>query len=63
MNDGGTDAPDNLQCVHPLANRAKGTMGNQQFIDMCIAVASHAAHSDINSKPPLVLSLGKDRPN
>jgi hypothetical protein len=42
MNDGGTDDPANLQAVHPLVNRAKGTMGNQQFIDMCKAVASHA---------------------
>ena len=42
MNDGGTDELDNLQAVHPLVNRAKGTMGNHQFIDMCIAVASYS---------------------
>lgn len=42
INDGGTDDCDNLQCVHPLVNKAKGTMGNQQFIDMCKAIAAHA---------------------
>ena len=48
MNDGGTDDPGNLQAVHPLVNRAKGTMGNQQFIDMCKAVAAMAnGHSDM----------------
>jgi len=41
IQDGGTDEVDNLQAVHPLVNRAKGTMGNQQFIDMCAAVAAH----------------------
>lgn len=39
MNDGGSDDIENLQAVHPLVNRAKGTMGNVQFIEMCIAVA------------------------
>ena len=43
MNDGGTDDVENLQAVHPLVNRAKGTMGNQQFIDMCRAVALHTS--------------------
>ena len=43
MNEGGTDDVNNLQGVHPLVNRAKGTMGNQQFIDMCIAVAGRHA--------------------
>jgi len=54
MNDGGTDEVDNLQAVHPLVNRAKGTMGNQQFIDMCKAVASFASNgSDDVSKDEL----------
>jgi hypothetical protein len=44
MNDGGTDDIENLQAVHPLVNRAKGTMGNQQFIDMCKSVAMYAAN-------------------
>ena len=43
MNDGGTDDIANLQALHPLVNRAKGTMGNQQFIDMCKAVANFAS--------------------
>ena len=43
MNDGGGDEVDNLQAVHPLVNRAKGTMGNQQFIEMCRAVTMHIA--------------------
>ena len=49
MNDGGTDDISNLQAVHPLVNRAKGTMGNSQFIEMCVAVANHCEgkrHSD-----------------
>jgi hypothetical protein len=50
MNDGGSDCIDNLQCVHPLVNRAKGTMGNQQFIDMCIAVAER--HAIAYTHPP-----------
>lgn len=45
IQDGGTDLPDNLQCVHPIANKAKGTMGNDQFIAMCMAVADHARKS------------------
>ena len=43
--DGGSDLIDNLECVHPLGNRAKGTMGKAQFVDMCIAVANHASSS------------------
>ena len=42
INDGGSDDPENLQCVHPLPNKAKGTMSNQQFISLCKAVAEHA---------------------
>lgn len=41
IHDGGSDEVDNLQAVHPLVNRAKGTMGNQQFIDMCRAVVAY----------------------
>ena len=44
MNDGGTDDVENLQAVHPLVNRAKGTMGNDQFIAMCVAVADCSRH-------------------
>jgi len=42
MADGGDDSIENLECVHPLANIAKGTMGKQQFVAMCVAVANHA---------------------
>lgn len=38
IQDGGSDEVDNLQCVHPLVNKAKGTMSNDQFIDMCRSV-------------------------
>lgn len=41
MQDGGNDEVDNLQCVHPLVNQAKGSMGNVQFIDMCRQVADY----------------------
>ena len=54
MNDGGTDDIANLQAVHPLVNRAKGTMGNQQFIDMCKAVANFTSGvSDVATAPEL----------
>ena len=43
VNDGGSDEPENLQCLHPLANTAKGTMSNQQFISLCKSVAAHAS--------------------
>lgn len=46
IQDGGTDDVDNLQAVHPLVNRAKGTMGNQQFIDLCRAVVKHQDSAD-----------------
>jgi len=39
--DGGTNHIENLQCVHPLINKMKGTMSNQQFIELCKAVARH----------------------
>ena len=35
---GGSDA-DNLQLVTKAVNAAKGTMGQREFIDMCIDVA------------------------
>ena len=38
MEDGGKDTIDNLQFVHPLVNRAKGTMPQSQFVAMCHAV-------------------------
>ena len=43
MSSGGGDDIDNLDCVHPVANRAKGTMSKEDFIEMCIAVATHQA--------------------
>lgn len=42
LSDGGRHEVGNLQCVHPLVNKAKGTMSNSQFIDMCKAVAEQA---------------------
>jgi hypothetical protein len=39
--DGGTNHVSNLQCVHPLINKMKGTMSSQQFIELCKAVARH----------------------
>ena len=41
--DGGTNHVDNLQCVHPVVNKMKGTMSNQQFVDMCKKVAKNSA--------------------
>lgn len=38
---GGGDSIDNLNPVHPLVNTAKGTMGQDEFIEMCVAVANH----------------------
>ena len=43
MADGGTDEVDNLQCVHPLINKMKGTMGNAQFVEMCGRVSGKSA--------------------
>lgn len=40
MVDGGGDNIENLQAVHPLANTAKGTMPNSQFVEMCEAIAA-----------------------
>lgn len=47
LNDGGSNDAENLQCVHPLVNKAKGTMGNQQFIEMCKAVAELARKREL----------------
>ena len=40
--DGGTNHVNNLQCVHPVINRMKGTMSNEQFVDMCKKVAENS---------------------
>lgn len=47
INDGGKHEPENLQCVHALVNKAKGTMGNEQFISMCKAVADQAKRREL----------------
>lgn len=47
LNDGGKHEVENLQCVHPLVNKAKGTMGNDQFIAMCKAVAEQARKREL----------------
>ena len=56
MSQGGDDSIENLDCVHAIANQAKGTMGKQEFIAMCIAVARH---NGCENQPPYALSLGK----
>jgi hypothetical protein len=38
----GTNSPDNLQWVTEEINTAKGTMSQEAFIRMCVAVAKHA---------------------
>jgi hypothetical protein len=35
---------DNLQIVCPEANRAKGMMTDQEFLDLCKEVIIHAGH-------------------
>ncbi len=40
LSKGGSNEVENLQALHPLVNRAKGTMTNDEFVEMCIAVAS-----------------------
>lgn len=47
--DGGSNTIDNLECVHPLVNRAKGTMGKAQFVQMCVAVAEWQAQKNLGS--------------
>jgi hypothetical protein len=37
---GGLNAIENIQIVHFLVNRAKGTMENHEFVEMCCAVSS-----------------------
>lgn len=59
MNDGGADDIDNLQAVHPLVNRAKGTMGNDQFVAMCIAVANYVQHGDQRATQSEIESVKK----
>jgi 5-methylcytosine-specific restriction endonuclease McrA len=39
---GGTHAPDNAQIVTREINRAKGTMTNEEFINLCRLVVEHA---------------------
>lgn len=39
---GGTDECSNLQLLSPLVNTAKGTMTNDEFIGMCVAVAEYS---------------------
>jgi len=41
---GGENTIDNLQIVCPEANRAKGMMTDQEFIDLCKEVVIHAGH-------------------
>ena len=40
--DGGWHGVDNLQVLHKVVNRMKGTMGNDEFIQWCRLVADHA---------------------
>lgn len=39
---GGASTMENIQLLHPIVNRAKGSLPQQQFIDMCAAIASRA---------------------
>lgn len=41
---GGDNSLDNLQIVCPEANRAKGMMTDQEFIELCKEVVIHAGH-------------------
>lgn len=52
MADGGTNDIANLQCVHPLVNRMKGTMSNEQFVDMCRRVAEAQEYHE-GTHPPV----------
>lgn len=42
VSSGGTNDADNLQIVHGVVNRMKGTMSQAEFIDWCIRIAEHA---------------------
>lgn len=39
---GGNNVIENLQVVHCIINRMKGTLTNREFITWCRLVASHA---------------------
>ena len=41
---GGDNSMDNLQIVCPEANRAKGMMTDQEFLDLCKEIVIHAGH-------------------
>ena len=41
---GGDNSMDNLQIVCPEANRAKGMMTDQEFLELCKEVVIHAGH-------------------
>lgn len=41
---GGDNSIDNLQIVCPEANRAKGMMTDQEFLELCKEVVIHAGH-------------------
>jgi len=43
LSKGGSHTIENAQVVHRLVNTAKGTLSNDEFISLCIAVASFAA--------------------
>lgn len=40
---GGPHAPSNAQVILDYVNKAKGTMTNEEFIEMCCAVAAFAS--------------------
>ena len=41
LSKGGNSEVENLQALHPVVNKAKGNMTNEEFIEMCKAVASY----------------------
>lgn len=42
---GGDDSIDNLQWILDVVNKAKGTMTNKEFFDLCNMVVSHQKKS------------------
>lgn len=46
---GGNFRAENTQLVLPEVNRAKHTMGQEQFINMCLAVARHCCPTNFQS--------------
>lgn len=40
--EGGKNTMDNIQLITSIANKAKGTLSNDDFIQMCCEVAAHA---------------------